>query len=194
MSATTNCKNAAIAATLPDQIALHSGFPGLVGANEISGGAPAYARVAPSFGSVSGASASTTAAMTFNVPAGTTVRWVTGLKGGVSFWVTPNGGSPKEFIADPALDLIRATGHGYIDTQKVVFWGGTVPGGLTEGAVYYVRDAAADTFKVAATSGGAAIDITSAGSGDCQMSFIAEDSYPTQDTHTLSNYSAGAPF
>ena len=38
-----------------------------------------------------------------------------------------------------------------------------MPAGLTEGTVYFVVGAATDTFQLALTSGGAAIDITGIG-------------------------------
>lgn len=41
----------------------------------------------------------------------------------------------------------------------------TLPGGITEGTTYFVRDVSGSTFKVAATSGGAAIDLTAAATG-----------------------------
>lgn len=181
---TTNAKNAMLNALAIDALSLHSTFPGLTGANEISGGSPAYARKAVTFGAASGSTRTTTAAVAFDVPA-TTVRWVGSWASGVFMGYAPNGGSPKEFVATPSTDLINCPAHGYTDGQKVTFFNGTPPGGLTEGTVYFVRDAASDTFKVAATSGGTAIDITSAGSSDCLLSFIVEDVYASQGTHTL---------
>jgi hypothetical protein len=41
----------------------------------------------------------------------------------------------------------------------------TLPGGLSLNTTYWVRDSSTNTFKLAATSGGSAIDITSAGVG-----------------------------
>ncbi len=70
------------------------------------------------------------------------------------------------FTADDATDVITATGHGLSDGHAVVVKsGGTLPAGLTANTRYYVRDSTTNTLKLAATSGGAAIDITSAGSG-----------------------------
>lgn len=57
-------------------------------------------------------------------------------------------------------DTVTLTAHGLSDGDLVVFHtlaGGT---GLTVGTTYYVRDAAANTFKVAATRSGAAVDVT----------------------------------
>jgi len=52
------------------------------------------------------------------------------------------------------------------DTTAIIFTStGTVPTGLTSGTTYYCLRQSATTIKVAATSGGAAIDITAVGSG-----------------------------
>lgn len=64
-------------------------------------------------------------------------------------------------------DTLTATNHGLSDTQQVyALTTGQHPSPLNPQQVYYVRDATRDTFKLALTSGGAAIDITSVGSGD----------------------------
>jgi uncharacterized phiE125 gp8 family phage protein len=69
------------------------------------------------------------------------------------------------FTADTTTDVLTAAGHGYASGEEVPFFTtGTAPGGLTDGGQYYARDVTADTLKLAITSGGAAIDITSAGS------------------------------
>jgi fibronectin-binding autotransporter adhesin len=66
---------------------------------------------------------------------------------------------------DTALDTVTVAGSSFSDGDVVTF-GGTAPGGLATGTVYYVRDVSGTTFKVAATSGGPAIDITSAGTSN----------------------------
>lgn len=68
---------------------------------------------------------------------------------------------------DASTNTITVANHGWSAAQPVRFSvvGGTLPGGLTAGAVVYVRNPLTNTFEVAATAGGAAIDITSAGSG-----------------------------
>lgn len=78
----------------------------------------------------------------------------------------------KAFTLDDATaDTIELPGHGYSDTNRVLleqFAGVSLPGGLTKDVVYFVRDATTDDFKLAATSGGAAIAITSIGQGTLQ--------------------------
>lgn len=73
---------------------------------------------------------------------------------------------PKQFTATAADDTITSAGHGLTDGARIVFKGdGTLPGGLTAGVRYFIRDVTANTFKVAATQGGSAIDLTSDGEG-----------------------------
>lgn len=171
---------------------LHTGFPGTTGASEVSGGAPAYAQKAITVNASSGGSRSLNAAVTFDVPA-CTVKWVGFWNSGTFVGCAPNGGAtPKNFMAVPSSDTIYSTAHGWSDTQKIVFFG-TVPGGLTEGTTYFVRDAATDSFKVAATSGGAAIDITSAGGPGCWVCAITEDVYAAQGTHQLASSTVAIP-
>lgn len=68
---------------------------------------------------------------------------------------------------DPTTDLITSVGHGFVlnDPVRLTTVGGTIPGGLSAGVVYYARDIGADTFGLAASAGGALVNVTSAGSG-----------------------------
>lgn len=61
---------AGAAAARLTHISLHTGNPGSTGASEASGGSPAYARKALSFGSATGGATEATE-VTFDVPAGT---------------------------------------------------------------------------------------------------------------------------
>jgi len=65
-------KNAILSyiATQVDRISVHTADPGSTGANEATGGSPAYARKTPSWASPSGG-AMADASMTFDLPAGT---------------------------------------------------------------------------------------------------------------------------
>lgn len=68
-------------------------------------------------------------------------------------------------------DVVNLTSHNFLDWEPIYFGGtGTLPtiapsGSLVAGTIYYTRDVAANTFKLASTLGGAAIDLTSDGSG-----------------------------
>ncbi len=64
-------------------------------------------------------------------------------------------------------DRITLTGHGLTTDFKITFSnvGGGLPAPLTARTVYYVRVVDADTIEVSLTAGGAAIDITTQGTG-----------------------------
>ena len=73
-----------------------------------------------------------------------------------------------------STNVVTFTAHGYTDGQEVTYnaGGGTVMAGLADGTNYFIRDKADDTFKLAATSGGSAIDIT--GTGNNAQNFVGE--------------------
>lgn len=74
----------------------------------------------------------------------------------------------KTFTVDTGTDLLTCTAHGYGGgTRLNVSSTGTLPAPLVVATNYYVIESGftANTFKIALTAGGAAIDITSAGSG-----------------------------
>jgi hypothetical protein len=176
-----------------DTMSLHSGFPGSTGANEISGGAPAYARKSATVAAASGGSRSLSSAINFDVPA-STIKWLGFYNGATYVECAPNGGkTPKNFMAIPSTDVVYSTGHGYTDGTKITFYNGTPPGGLTEGVTYFTRDGTTDSFKVAATLGGAAIDLTSASSFGCVVCEIVEDVYASQGVHQVATGSISIP-
>lgn len=71
----------------------------------------------------------------------------------------------KDVTLVAAGDLVQQTAHGRTNGQRVRF-GGTLTGtGLSLNTTYFVVNANANDHQVSATSGGAAIDITGAGSG-----------------------------
>lgn len=76
------------------------------------------------------------------------------------------GGSGKAFTAAASTDKLTSSAHGFVNGDAVVLRTGLVPGApLTAGTVYYVRDVETNAFKLTATVGGAAINVTSDGSG-----------------------------
>lgn len=192
MSITTTQKNAMLNVLALDKISLHTGFPGQTGANEVTGGA--YARLAVTFGAAAAASRSLSAPAAVSVPA-CTVAWagVWNAAGTQFQSYSPNGGDPREFIVDVATDTVRSLAHGLSDGQTIVFYGDTCPSPLVEGQVYYARDVATDTFKVAASAGGSVIDLTSAGGSAAVVSKITLEVYGGAGTHTITAWSIGAP-
>lgn len=192
MSITVSGKNAMLDALDVAFLSLHTAFPGSIGGSEVSGGT--YARQAAVIGAASGGSRSLSSAVALAVPA-CTVAWV-GLwdtSNTVFMAYSPNGGNPQEFQVDASANTILCPAHGYSSTQTVVFYGDTVPSPLVQGTVYYVRDVTTDTFKVAATSGGTAINLTTAGGSACLVSRVVLEVYGSSDTHTVSTLSIGLP-
>ena len=61
-------------------------------------------------------------------------------------------------------DLVNRTAHGYSDGARVQFYRIVSTTGLVEGQFYFVINATANTFQVAAIAGGAAIALTTNGS------------------------------
>lgn len=176
-------KNAMLDGVVFTHASLHSAFPGSTGANEISGGS--YARQAITLAAASGGQRALSVPVVFSVPA-STVRWIGYWSGSTFLIATPNGGAaPKNYMAAPSTELIHAVAHNFLDGQKIAFFNGTPPGGFVEGSVYYVRDTSVDSFKVAATLGGTALDITAAGSFGSVLSAITEEVYAAPGTHQL---------
>lgn len=69
---------------------------------------------------------------------------------------------------DTSGETLTVTGHGLSNGDHVRLQGissATAPGGLAFGTIYFVVGASANTVQLAATTGGSAINITSAGSG-----------------------------
>lgn len=181
---TDAAKNAMLDAEPSTHLSLHTAWSA-TGANEVTGGSPAYARKAATWNAAASASAALAAAVTFDVPAGTTARYVgrwTALTAGTFLGMSALNGAEKEFSVDLTANTIKQVAHGYVNTDQVVFLGGTPPGGLTEGTTYFVVGATTDTYQVAATSGGAAIDLTAEPAAACVASKIVPETFGSQGT------------
>ncbi len=167
---------------------LHSGYPSTSGANEISGGSPAYARKAKTWNAAASGAMDDSNTCAFDVPASTTVRWVgwwSALTSGTFYGYAPLGGdTPKRYTFVAGTDVFTVPAHGFADTDQIVFFNGACPTGLTEGTVYFVRDATTDTFKVAATSGGTAIDVSGTPDASSRVSKIIPEVFASQGTLT----------
>lgn len=191
MSFVSTAKDVMLNALTITQMSAHTAFPGGTGASEVSG--TGYARVAATFAASAAGVRNLGASASLTIPTGVTVRWLGLWNGSTFIGYSPNAGVPKEFIAAPATDTFTCPAHGYVNTNKVVIYGDTVPAGLIEGTVYYVVNATADTFQVAATPGGSPIDITSAGGSACVVSTITEEVYGGGGTHTISGWTLALP-
>ena len=69
------------------------------------------------------------------------------------------------FTADASTDFLTSNAHGLVDTQIIRVSGSDLPSGLSASTDYYVRDKTTNTFKLATSSGGTAINIADNGSG-----------------------------
>lgn len=93
-------------------VSLHSGDPSTTGANEISGGTPAYARQAIDWGAASSGAMAIDGVLTFDVPASTTVSYF-------GMWSASSGGT---FYGGAALDdseAFTAQGQFVFDTLSL---------------------------------------------------------------------------
>lgn len=168
---------------------LHSAYDA-AGGNELTGGSPAYARKAISWAAAGSGSKATSAAVTFDVPASTVAYvglWSAATAGTFAGMGPVAGAAPLAFTAAAATDVLTAPGSSLANGATVVVFpgaGGTTPAGLTAGTVYYVVSASGATFKVSATSGGTAIDITADGSGLVQA--VTVTTFGAQSQFTLS--------
>lgn len=79
-------------------VSLHNGAPGTTGANEISGGSPAYARQAESFAAAANGETAFASDVTFDVPAITVMH--------VGYWTAVTAGT---FLgSDPVTNEVFA--------------------------------------------------------------------------------------
>ena len=95
-------------------------------------------------------------------------RLVQGVRVSISKFTTVNCGDEKSSAVtmDAATDIVTWVAHGIADaTRLVITTNGTLLTGIAAKTVYWTRDATANGFKLAATPGGAAIDLTGAQSG-----------------------------
>jgi hypothetical protein len=196
MSTNASGKNVALDAlgAAITHLSVHTAWPGTAGSNEATGGSPVYARKAATWSSASAGSKALSTQPVFDLAAGTYRFYggFTALTAGTCHQIWPIGGSGyKEIQVDTTADTVVSEGHGYADGTQIVFLngGGSAPGGLTEGTLYFVRDSATDTFKVAATSGGTAIDLTSDGPAGMMVSSILPEVFNAQGTLTISSLS-----
>lgn len=182
---------------------LHTAYS-TTGTNELTGGAPAYARKAVTAPNASGRSKVFTPASAFDVPAGTTVAWVgrwSAITAGTFWGMGPaGGGARRQFNVSDAADVtantIDSPSHGLTAGTQIVVWaaaGAVLPAPLAEGTIYFVIAAGltTDVFEVSATLGGSAIDITANGDGEFQT--IVPEVFAAQGNYTVSTDTLSFP-
>lgn len=84
----------------------------------------------------------------------------------VRFWVDVYAPTGAAFTVDVSTNVFTAAAHGLTSSDTIALSSsGVLPAPLRKNKHYYLRDITTNTFKLALTEGGAAIDITSAGTG-----------------------------
>lgn len=159
---------------------------------EAAGGSPAYARQAATWAAASSAQKSNSGSLTFDVPAGTYgffTLWnaSTGNTNNYRGYIPFGGASALKgfFSVDTTLsnDQMFSVAHGMSDGDRVMLFNvfsESLPTGLAEGTIYYVVSSATNTFKVSASSGGSAVDITGVGGGEGFWQRVIPETFGSQ--------------
>lgn len=161
---------------------------------EATGGSPAYARQAVTWGAAASGQKTNTGTLTFDVPAGTYAF--------LTFWNASSGnttnyrgyapinGTIKGFgevdSTDVTNDTITSSGHGLANGDRVMLFNvfaESLPTGVSEGTVYFVVGAATDTFQVSTTSGGTAVNLT--GQGELYFQKVLPETFASQGQITV---------
>ncbi len=104
----------------------------------------------------------------------TLLTWIAGIVGSDTNYIilgdlnfAPDYPREQAFTAVASTDVITSNAHGFANGAPVTARnvGGALPGNLAPSTTYYIRDKTTNTFKLASTLGGAAIDLTSNGTG-----------------------------
>ena len=125
------------------------------------------------------------------ITAGNTVKWigVWDSTGATFKGMFPNGGSDRTFQVDLTNDRIYCEQNTLANDDKITFHGNTPPTGLTAGTTYFIvgnTPGDPDYFQVAATLGGAAINLTGQHAAGCVVSKIVEETYGADGTQRIS--------
>lgn len=183
-------------------LSAHTGFPPS-GGNELTGGAPAYARKSFTFSAAAARAKAMSAAQTFDVPAGSTIRCLAeydaSTAGTLKAW-SPAGASARRAVSVDSAGVtandIFSPAHGLVAGNSVLFWatiGAALPTGLSEDTEYFViaTGLTTDAFRVSTTLGGSAVDITAIGDGDVQK-FVPEV-FAGQGTYQATSFIVSLP-
>lgn len=176
MGFNTNGKNALVngVASVVTHISLHSAIPDATGSDELTGGT--YARAAVTWTSASNGVRDNNAQLDHNVPAGSTVAaygLFSASTAGTFYGHIPRVGSGEALYgfgsvdsAGVTSDAIQSAAHGLSNGMRVLVhnvFAESLPTGLSEDTIYWVVQAATDTFEVSATEGGSSVNITGQG-------------------------------
>lgn len=170
---------------------------------EVTGGSPAYARKAITWNAGASRAKDIVAAVTFDIPAGTTVRniglWSASTAGTLRAWSPAGATARRSFSVDAAgfaADDIFSPAHGFTAGQSVAFWptiGAVLPTGISEDTEYFVIAAGltTDAFRVSTTLGGSTINITAIGDGDVQK--FTPEVFAGQGTYQVTSFPINFP-
>ncbi len=179
-------------ALLLDQASLHTAFS-LTGANEVSGGS--YARQSITWNAAASGALNSSNAPSFSVPSGNTIRFIGfyDVTPSPDVWqgMIPNQQAgdegPRRFVVDTTAETIEDPANAFVNDENLVFLGGTAPGGLVEGTVYFIVSRTAAGYGVAATQGGGSINLTSQGDQDVRIWQIREEAFAADGTFNLTD-------
>lgn len=155
-------------------LSLHVGNPGITGANELTGGS--YARQLIAWSAASGGAKANSGALNFTglpvVSAATPITHMgiwSAVTAGTFYWAGPVG---TQFIAPftalNAGDVYSSAPNSLVNgdmVDLVDIYDGVIPTGVSEFTNYFVVSVSGLTYQLALTSGGAAIVISTDGSG-----------------------------
>ena len=186
---TTTAKNTMLDALTLSHLTGFDGYPGLTGANEMAG----ITRVTVTMAAAASGQRASSDTPTLVIPSGLTLLWLglaDALAAGNIEHVVPKGSNGiVPYTVDDTANTIESPGHPFTDDEQVVFYGAAAPGGLVEGTPVYVVNAAADSFQVSLTEGGAAIDLTD-DVDSAKLSLIVPQAYPSGGDFNLISYTA----
>ena len=166
-------------------------------AGEATGGSPAYARLAVTWGAAASGQKTNTSTHAFDVPPGTYAfityyNHLTANSGNYRGYVPFGGASPLKgfFSVDTTLtnDALFSVGHGMSNGERVMLFNvfaESLPTGLSEGTIYFVVGAATNSFQVSLTQGGAAVDITAVGGGEGFWQRVVPEVFASQGQVTV---------
>lgn len=171
--------NAATSPITTVQIAAHTADPGAAGTMTTSEAAytgyarPTPARTTGGFTCSNGVVTLVADASFGACTAGsaTLTHWSTGPAAGAGqIWHRGVFGSRQGPFTGATNDNITVPGHTMVVDDRVAFYapsGTSLPTGITEGTVYWVKTVASEVITISATQGGATLDITAIGDGIC---------------------------
>lgn len=119
----------------------------------------------------------------FGLPTGLAINASTGaitgtptVDGVFQFVLRATNYDSRSFTVDTGTEVCTSNGHPFADGDLVlVSTTTTLPSPLLVSTLYEIRDATASTFKLAATAGGPAIDLTTTGTGTHTVSLPQSD-------------------